>query len=191
LTLCLGVSGDNKGSAPHWRPLDGRVYAAAIDRMRSDGLGETWRNICGIPKGDGTVPVGCVSSGAIGSGNSHDWQRRCGAVLYHLFQSWLQRHLRDVARSIYAANEHTIRRQCQDTLADISAMHAGGRMVGTEPKCPCRRVPDTRRRLDEGLRYWREGRGECTMQRSASGYRRWTRLVSRLPERPERQITGQ
>ena len=87
----------------------------------------------------------------------HSWQRCRGAVLYDMFRSRLQRGLRDVTRAIHAPNEHIIRRQCQDTLADIPAMHAGSRMVRAEPKRPCRRAPGTRRRLDAGLRYSARG----------------------------------
>ena len=52
------------------------------------------------------------------------WQRCRGAVLPNMLRSRLQRGLRDVAWAIHAPNEHIVRRQCQDALADIPAMHA-------------------------------------------------------------------
>ena len=119
---------------------------------------------------------------------AYSWQRCRGAVLYDMLRSRLQRGLRDVAWAIHAPNEHIIRRQCQDALADIPAMHAGSRMVRAEPECPCRRALGTRRRLVEGFRYWREGRGERAVRHSARRYRRWSELVTRLPEWAAGQI---
>jgi hypothetical protein len=158
--------------------------------MRPDGLGEIRSNVRGIRGGDGTVPVRCVSTGALGPVGSYSWQRCRGAVLYNMLRSGLQRSLRHVAWAIHAPNEHIIRRQCQDALTDLPAMHAGSRMVRAEPECPCRRSPGARRRLDEGLRYWREGRGKRTVRHSARGYRRWSGLDTRLPQRTAGEIVG-
>ena len=117
------------------------------------------------------------------------WQRCRGAVLYDMFRSRFQRGLRDVTRAIHPPNEHIIRRQCQDTRANIPAMHAGSRMVRAEQKRPCRRAPGTRRRLDARLRFRREGRSKRAVRHAARQHRRWSQLVTRLPERSEGQIS--
>ncbi len=184
------MSGEDKVSRLHRRILARSLGVVAVARrMRPDSLGEVWSNVRGIRGGDGAVPVGRVSPGALGPGGSYSWQRRRGAVLHDMLRSRIQRDLRDIAWAIHTPDEHTIRRQCQDTLADIPAVHAGSWMVRAEPKCPSRCAPGARRRLDEGFRYWREGRGERTVRHSAGQYRRWSQLVTRLPEWPEGTIS--